>query len=67
MSTSALLWSVLFGSLGAGYCVYGVRQRAPVPALCGVALCVLPYILSNTVALVGVSVLLAAAPFVFKP
>ena len=67
MTTASLLWGVLFGALGAGYCLYGVRQRAVVPAVCGVALVVLPYLISNTFALVGACILLTVAPFVFKP
>lgn len=66
MSTSALLWSVLFGSLGASYCLYGLRQRRPVPALSGLALIALPYLVSNAYALVAVCVLLAVAPFVIR-
>ncbi|MBI5720360.1 MAG: hypothetical protein HZC37_22010 [Burkholderiales bacterium] len=67
MTASALIWSVVFGSLGAGYCLYGVRQRAPVPALCGTALIVLPYLLSNVYALVAACAVLAVVPFVIRP
>ena len=66
MTASVLAWSVLFGSLGAGYCIYGVRQRALIPALCGVGLVALPYLLSNAYVLVGVCVALAAVPFLAK-
>ena len=38
MTTSSLLWGVLFGSIGLGFLIYGRRQRAVVPLLCGLAL-----------------------------
>ena len=67
MTTSALLWSVLFGSLGFGYCVYARKQRALVPFLSGVALIVSPYFIPNTYVLVAVGIALPAAPFVIRP
>lgn len=67
MSSAGLLWSVLFGSLGAGYCVYGRKQRALVPGLCGLALMVLPYFVSNTYLMVATCSALAALPFVWRP
>ncbi len=66
MTTSALLWSVVFGSLGAGYCLYARKQRALVPFVSGAALIVLPYLITNTFALVAVCTAFAAAPFVIK-
>ncbi len=47
MDTSTLLWSVLFGAIGAGFFIYGKKQRALVPLLCGLALMVFPYFVSN--------------------
>ena len=66
MSTASLLWGVLFGSAGLGLFVYGKKQRAVVPFACGLALIVLPYVISNVFLLVGVGVALAAIPFVFS-
>jgi VIT1/CCC1 family predicted Fe2+/Mn2+ transporter len=67
MTTSALLWSVLFGSLGAGYCLYARKQRALVPFISGAALIVLPYFIANTFLLVAVCVVCTVAPFVIRP
>ena len=47
MNMATLLWGVIFGSIGAGYLLYGKRQSAPVPLLCGLALCVFPYFVSS--------------------
>jgi hypothetical protein len=38
MTTAQLLWGVLFGSIGFGYFLYGKKQRAIAPFLCGLAL-----------------------------
>jgi hypothetical protein len=38
-----LMLSILFGSIGAGYFLYGKKQRQVVPLLTGIALCVYPY------------------------
>ena len=48
MTTASLLWSVLFGAVGMGYFVYGKKQRAAVPLVCGVALMVFPYMVPST-------------------
>jgi hypothetical protein len=66
MTTSYLLWGVLFGSLGAGYFIYGKKQGAVVPLLCGIALVVFPYFITNTVLLVLIGVALAALPYFYR-
>lgn len=66
MSTSLLFLGLLFGSLGAGYCVYGRRQRAVVPFVSGLLLIGIPYFIASVAVLVGVGVVLAAVPFFVK-
>jgi predicted membrane protein len=63
MSESWLLWGLLFGALGLGFFVYGKKQRAIVPLVCGLALMIFPYFVSNTVILVAVGVALMAVPY----
>jgi predicted membrane protein len=63
LDASALLWGALFGSVGLGFFVYGRRQRAVVPLLCGIALLVFPYFVSNTYILVGCGIALMAIPY----
>ena len=63
MDTSSLLWGLLFGSIGLGFFVYGRRQRMVVPLVCGVALMIFPYFVSNTMLLVIVGVALIAVPY----
>lgn len=61
-----LLWGVLFGAIGMGYFVYGRKQRAAVPLLCGLALMVFPYFVSNTVLIVLVGIGLSVIPYFLR-
>lgn len=63
MDTSSLLWGLLFGSIGLGFFVYGRRQQAVVPLVCGVALMIFPYFVSNTMLLVILGLALIAIPY----
>ena len=63
MDTSSLLWGLLFGSIGLGFLVYGRKQKRVVPLLCGLALIVYPYFVSNTILLVILGVALMAIPY----
>lgn len=63
MSESSLLWGVLFGAVGLGYFVYGKKQRAVVPLICGVALMAIPYFVSNAWLLGALGIAIAAVPY----
>ena len=63
VSTSSLLWGVLFGSIGMGFVIYGHRQRSAVPLLCGIALIGFPYFVSNNFLLVSIGIVLMAIPY----
>ena len=62
-STAVLLWGLLFGSIGFGFFLYGKKQKAVVPIITGIALCVVPYFIANVYALVMVGVILVVIPF----
>jgi hypothetical protein len=64
--TAVLLWGLLFGSIGLGYFIYGKKQRAVVPLVCGLGLMIFPYFVPNTVLLVGVGALLIAIPYFLR-
>jgi hypothetical protein len=66
MNTSSLLWGVLFGSIGLGFFVYGRRQKVVVPLVCGVALMIFPYFVSNSLLLVTLGVVLIAIPYFIR-
>lgn len=66
MNTSSLLWGLLFGSIGLGFFIYGRRQRSVVPLLCGLALMVFPYFVSNNILLVTIGIALMAIPYFLR-
>jgi hypothetical protein len=63
MNSSQILWGLLFGTVGMGFFVYGRKQQAAVPLVCGLALMVFPYFVSNSVYLVLIGVALMAVPY----
>ena len=63
LDTSSLLWGLLFGSIGFGFLIYGRKQRAVVPLICGVALMIFPYFVSNTILLITIGIALIAIPY----
>ena len=64
--TGVLLWGLLFGSIGLGYFIYGKKQRAVAPLVCGLGLMIFPYFVPNTMLLVGVGALLIAVPYFLR-
>ena len=63
MNESWLLWGLLFGSIGLGFFVYGKKQKAVVPMVCGLALMIFPYFISNSIVLVAIGAMLIAVPY----
>jgi hypothetical protein len=63
METSSLLWGLVFGSIGIGFLIYGRKQRAAVPLVCGLGLMVFPYFVSNTILLIAIGVVLIVIPY----
>jgi hypothetical protein len=66
VEVSTLLWGVLFSSVGLGFFIYGKKQRAPVPLVCGLALMIYPYFIPNVIALVVIGIVLSAIPYFFR-
>jgi hypothetical protein len=66
MTTSVLLWGLLFSSVGLGYFLYGKKQRAVVPLVCGLVLMIYPYFIANAFAVVILGVALAAIPYFWR-
>ena len=65
-SGTIVMLSVLFGSIGTGYVLYGKKQRQVVPLLAGLALCVYPSFLSSGSAIVVVGLILTAVPWFIR-
>ncbi|MGC1389362.1 MAG: hypothetical protein WA807_15225 [Steroidobacteraceae bacterium] len=66
MNTSILLWGLLFSSIGLGFFLYGKKQRAVVPLVCGLALMIYPYFVSNVGALIAIGMALVATPYFLR-
>ena len=65
-STAVLLWGLLFGSIGFGFFIFGKKQKAVVPLVTGIVLCVVPYFIANVYVLIGVGVILVAIPVLVR-
>lgn len=63
ISTSVLLWGMVFGSIGLGFFMYGKKQKAIVPLLVGIALFVFPYFISDVTMLVIIGSILVVLPY----
>jgi len=63
VNSSILLVAVLFGSVGLGYFVYGKKQNAIVPLVCGVVLMVFPYFVSNVILLIAIGLIFTVLPY----
>ena len=63
MDTALMLWGMLFSMIGIGFFMYGKRQKALVPLICGLVLMIYPYFVSSTIVMVVVGVLLMAVPY----
>jgi hypothetical protein len=63
LNTSWLIWGLIFGSVGFGFFIYGKRQKAVVPMVCGLILMIFPYFISSTIPLVSIGAALMAIPY----
>lgn len=66
MDTNTLLAAILFSAIGMGYLIYGKKQRNGIALLSGLALCVMPYIVSSLLILVLIFIVLTALPFLVR-
>ncbi len=66
MSASLLLWGVLFSSIGLGYFIYGKKQNATIPLVCGLALMIIPYFITSVMVMVLLCAALIAVPYFIR-
>jgi hypothetical protein len=66
MDQTTLIWELVFGSVGLAMFVYGKKQKNMIALGCGITLILLPYIITDLLAVVVVGLALVAAPFVIK-
>ena len=63
---TTLIFSVLFGSIGVGYFIYGKKQQKVNPLIAGMGLCVFPYFMSNPYKMAIVGLILMAVPWLLR-
>lgn len=66
MNESWLLWSMLFGSVGLGYFVYGRKQQRVTALVSGLSLMIYPWFVADTAWLVIIGICLAIVPWFVK-
>lgn len=52
------LWwalAIIDSAVGGGFLIFGIRQRAPLPLICGIALSVLPMLAGTGVGALGIT------------
>ena len=62
-SPATLFWGMLFGAIGVGYFIYGKKRAMIVPLVCGIALMVYPWFLSDAWLTLIVGIVLMAVPY----
>jgi predicted membrane protein len=62
-SSSIIIWSILFSSIGMGFLMYGKKQRAIVSLCAGLALIAFPYFMTSVLMLLVVGIILIAIPY----
>ena len=63
---TTLVFSVVFGSIGVGYFIYGRKQQRLIPLIAGMGLFAVPYLIPDPYVLALAGALLAAAPWALK-
>ena len=66
MDMTNLMLSMLFGSIGMGFLMYGKKASAMVPVGAGLALVICPYFIASTGIMLVVCLALTALPFVLR-
>jgi hypothetical protein len=64
--TAWLFWGLVFSSIGFGYFLYGKKQGRAVPLICGIALMIYPYFISNEWLTIGLGVALSVIPYFLR-
>lgn len=62
-NTAWLFWGLIFSSVGMGYFMYGKKQARIATLVCGIALMLYPYVVSNAWEMFGVGLALMVIPY----
>jgi hypothetical protein len=63
IDTTYLFFIIFFSAVGMAYFMYGKKQSALVPLICGLVLMIYPYFVSSTLPLLGIGIVLSAIPY----
>ena len=66
METSTIIWGLVFGSIGLGFFIYGKKQSAIIPLLCGIGLMLIPYLIGNIYLLIFAGIVLLVLPYFIR-
>ncbi len=64
MDTTNLMLSMLFGTVGLGFFVYGKKGGQLIPLIVGLALMTIPYFISDAIIMSLVCIALTLTPFI---
>jgi len=64
--SSFLIWSMLFGSIGLGFFLYGKKQRKIVPFVAGMTLFIFPYFVSDLLVMLIAGAVICAIPYFIR-
>jgi hypothetical protein len=66
MDTTSLMLSMLYGTIGLGFFMYGKKAARLVPMISGASLMICPYFIPNTAIMSIVCIALAAVPYFLR-
>ena len=66
MDTTSLMLSMLYGTIGLGFFMFGKKAALIVPMLSGASLMICPYFIPNNAIMTVVCIALAAIPCVLR-
>ncbi|MFQ5480896.1 MAG: hypothetical protein ACE5DW_06430 [Thermodesulfobacteriota bacterium] len=65
-NSNIFFWGFIFGAIGFGYLMYGIKQKKPIPLVCGALLSGVSYFVSNLVFMFILAGVFMALPFALK-
>ncbi len=64
--STVFFWGYIFGAIGLGYLVYGMRQKKPIPLVCGLVLSGYTWFVKGLLPIFVLGGLFMALPLVVK-
>jgi len=64
--SQVLIWSMVFGSIGLGFFLYGKKQRKIVPFVTGITLFIFPYFVPDLLVMLIAGAVICAVPYFIR-